>query len=73
MRLYNLFLSKEELHNPIYDVAQGSRNEFLLYLKPIINGTGLYRGSEQDCPLHGRGGELSGRTVRSGTEDMAGQ
>lgn len=81
MRLYNMFLSEEELQNAIYDVAQGSRNEFLhggrldmdrvlekftvhfndiygannekfledhgrkfflLYLKPIINGTGNY-------------------------------
>lgn len=81
MRLYNMFLSEEELHSAIYDVAQGTRNEFLydgrlnmdrvlerfivhfndiyganderfiedhgrkfflLYLKPIINGTGNY-------------------------------
>lgn len=79
--LYNMFLSEEELHSAIYDVAQGNRNEFLhggrldmdrvlekftvhfndiygandekfiedqgrklflLYLKPIINGTGNY-------------------------------
>lgn len=81
MRLYNSFLSEEELHSAIYDVAQGNKNEFLrdgrldmdrvlekftehfndiygdndekfledygrkfflLYLKPIINGTGNY-------------------------------
>lgn len=27
MRLYNLFLSQEELNNAIHDVAQGSRND----------------------------------------------
>ena len=81
MRLYNLFLSEEELTNALYDKAQGNqfqfvsrgrldmdliiekfvlyfqdiygeqdekfleeqgRKLFLLYLKPIINGTGNY-------------------------------
>lgn len=81
MRLYNLFLSEEELSNAIYDKAQGEKSQFvrggklnmdlvvekfvlyfndiygeedekfleeygrkffLLYLKPIINGTGNY-------------------------------
>lgn len=81
MRLYNYFLSEEELKSAIYDEAQGSRSQFisegrldmrrvlekfvihfsdiygdndekfieeygrkffLLYLKPIINGTGNY-------------------------------
>ncbi len=81
MRLYNLFLSEEELSNAIYDKAQGNKSQFirngrlnmdlvvekfvayfheiygeknekfleehgrkffLLYLKPIINGTGNY-------------------------------
>lgn len=81
MRLYNFFLSEEELKNAMYDVAQGNRSQFinsggldmtrilekfvihftdiygdnderfveesgrkffLLYLKPIINGTGNY-------------------------------
>lgn len=80
-RLYNFFLSEEELTNAIYDEAQGSKSQFLingklnmdfvlekfvihftdiygennekfieeygrkfflLYLKPIINGTGNY-------------------------------
>ncbi|MCM1231297.1 MAG: AAA-like domain-containing protein [Ruminococcus flavefaciens] len=81
MRLYNLFLSEEELSNAIYDKAQGNKSQFisgsrldmdlvvqkfvlyfqdiygekdekfvesqgrklfLLYLRPIINGTGNY-------------------------------
>ena len=81
MRLYNFFLSEEELRNAMYDEAQGNRSQFinggsldmkrilekfvvhftdiygdndekfveeygrkffLLYLKPIINGTGNY-------------------------------
>lgn len=81
MRLYNMFLSEEELHSAIYDMAQGNKSEFicggrldmdrvverftvhfndiygandekfienhgrkffLLYLKPLINGTGNY-------------------------------
>ena len=81
MRLYNMFLSEEELSNTIYDIAQKNQNEFLrggrldmdrvlerfvvhfneiynagdekfienygrkfflLYLKPIINGTGNF-------------------------------
>lgn len=29
MRLYNMFLSEEELHSAIYDAAQGNRNEFI--------------------------------------------
>lgn len=80
-RLYNLFLSEEELTNALYDKAQGNKSQFvsgnrldmdlvikkfvlyfqdiygeqgekfleeqgrklfLLYLKPIINGTGNY-------------------------------
>lgn len=80
-RLYNYFLSEEELTNAMYDVAQGNKSQyfsngklnmnvvlekfvvhfsdiygdndekfieaygrkfFLLYLKPIINGTGNY-------------------------------
>lgn len=81
LRLYNYFLSEEELTNAMYDVAQGNKSQyfsdgklnmkavlerfvihfsdiygdndqkfieaygrkfFLLYLKPIINGTGNY-------------------------------
>ncbi len=48
MRLYNLFLSEEELSNAIYGeknekfLEEHGRKFFLLYLKPIINGTGNY-------------------------------
>ena len=49
MRLYNLFLSEEELSSAMSRAAKQDRNQFvaggrlfLLYLKPIINGVGNY-------------------------------
>lgn len=56
MCLLNLFMAREAIHSEIYEKGEGDRNQFvrnefvekygrkffLLYLKPIINGTGNY-------------------------------
>lgn len=74
-RLYDCFLSEEELTSAICSMAKQSKSQFVLdrrlNMDLVRHGQLLYRSADQGRKAHRRGGGLSGRAVCGGDEDLA--